>query len=80
MTREEGTVGGWGLSSRRGGSNHLGLHCEVKGATFEGQHGAVVVSCTLRKNPNPHLGKKEGPEATHTGLRHKMVVMLPWDF
>lgn len=69
-------VGGWGLSSRRGGSNHLGLHCKVEGAAFEGQHGAIVVSCALGENPDPDLGKKEGQgRHTHMEWSEKGVVL-----
>lgn len=65
--RKERMVGGAGLSNRRRGRNHLGLYREVEGATFEGQHGAIVVSCALRKDPDTHLRKKEGQgRQTHT--------------
>lgn len=72
--------GCWGLRVRRRGSwDHLGLHCEVEGATFEGQHGAVVVSRALRKNPDPYLGERGG-QGRHTWSSQKMVMMLSWDF
>lgn len=43
-----------------GDNGNLGLNCKVEGATFEGQHGAIVVSCALRKNPDPHILGEQG--------------------
>lgn len=43
-----------------GDNGNLGLHCKMEGATFEGQHGAVVVSRSLRKHPDPHVLGEQG--------------------
>lgn len=65
LPREEGLVKDWGLVAEGEVVYHLGLYGKVEGAPLEGQHGAVVISCALRKNPDPHLGKKESRK-THT--------------
>lgn len=50
---------GLGVDGRAGGCwNHLGLYCKVEGASFEGQHGAIVVSCSFWKNPDSHLRRR----------------------
>lgn len=43
-----------------GDNGNLGLYREVEGATFEGQHGAIVVSCALRKDPDTHILGEQG--------------------
>lgn len=50
--------------------DHLGLYCKVEGASFEGQHGAIVVSCSFRKNPDSHLmGGHKHTRGGHAMLR-----------
>lgn len=43
-----------------GDNGNLGLHCKMEGATFEGQHGPIVISCSLGKNPDPHVLGEQG--------------------
>lgn len=48
-------MGAWASGQGSRCCDHLGLDCKVEGASFEGQHGAIVVSCSFRKNPDSYL-------------------------
>lgn len=68
------------LQGQKERGSHLGFHSQMEGPTFEGQHGATMVTSSFREDQDTELqeGEDIGSEGSPATILSHCSGMVPW--